>query len=73
MKNYYVIYFEGLFEKGYCTNTKEDIIFETLEESLSIATRFRFKFFAKLICYLLNKTNKDLRVFSVKVFKYPVK
>lgn len=78
MKTRYVIYFSGLFEFGHVTliycGPSRDIKFSTIEESMQIATKFRFRFLAKMCCWFLNKSSErdwTLRTFEVKIILLP--
>ncbi len=74
MKTKYVIYFTGIFEYGYVTIVwnkpkTENIKYDNPADSLKAATKFRFKFLAKLLCKLMQKSTKDLRTFEVREHK----
>lgn len=70
----YVIYFTGVFEYGYVRNSfrvwkPKDISLKTPQEAIEFATKFRFKWVAKLYCWFCNldsKTNYRFRTYSVK-------
>lgn len=73
MKKRYVIYFEGLFEKGYLQTTytkkTQDVKLTDINTAYEFATKFKFKFWANFICWIANKTSSKeglLRTFTVK-------
>jgi hypothetical protein len=69
-KKRYIVYYTGLFERGYM---KLSVIKKTCEhklnndiEGIAFASKFRFKFIAVFYCFVLNKCDADLRTFEVK-------
>lgn len=73
MKKRYVIYFTGLFERGYVrptvTKKTQSIRMNTEEEALSFAKKYRFEWWAKFACWMCNMSSKqacDLRTYTVK-------
>lgn len=71
MKKRYAIRFTGVFMYGYYINSfktwkPKEIVWDSEEELKKAATRFRFKFIAKAICWILNKSDAGiLRTFKV--------
>lgn len=65
----YVIYFEGIFDRGYVRTSflDETGIYKvpTLEDSLSLATKYRFKWYAQIICYIFNRVDKRGAIYCV--------
>ncbi len=74
MPTKYVIYFTGICEYGYVTIVwskpkTDNIKYDNQADSLKAATKFRFKFLAKLLCKLMQKSCKTIRSFEVREFK----
>lgn len=72
----YVISYQGVFTYGYVKNSfslrklrNKTIPFDTHQEALYFATKFRFKIIADFYCWLYNfnsKMNYDFQTFKVE-------
>jgi len=73
----WVIYFDGLFERGYVkhqwfTNNPEQIRFENEADVLAYATKHHFKFAAQFYCWMYNRLarlNYSFRHYEVRKCK----
>jgi hypothetical protein len=64
----YVISFTGLFEYGYVLsekNAKLKITVDAFNAGIKYAKKYRYKFYAKFVCWILNKSDENLRTFTV--------